>query len=317
MQHRSVLRQMRRYARSTALCLGAVGVVMVLGSAVPATSAPTAAGAGASVPCADCHDKATAAFSSSYHARAWQGANGCQSCHGSTEQHLNTEQSKKTIISFSKDGGRSGAELNKQCLACHSASSPHLALWDMGAHSRNDVACISCHDIHTGRATVDQPNVCYSCHKDIRMAAGKQSHHPINEGKIKCSDCHNTHGTNTHGMIKEDNVNQLCYKCHADKRGPFIWEHPPVEENCAICHDPHGSRHGKLMTEKIPNLCQDCHDWSRHPGTPYDNATGIAGTSPGNRFFARSCLNCHNQIHGSTAPANPNWGYNSGKAFVR
>ncbi|MBU0947094.1 MAG: cytochrome c3 family protein [Proteobacteria bacterium] len=27
-----------------------------------------------------------------------------------------------------------------------------------------------------------------------------------------------------------------------------------------MCHAPHGSRHAKLVTEKIPNLCQDCHE---------------------------------------------------------
>ncbi|MFQ6758717.1 DmsE family decaheme c-type cytochrome [Desulfovibrionaceae bacterium CB1MN] len=266
--------------------------------------------------CVDCHEKPVASFKASYHARIWQGKNDCQSCHGATDKHVN-DPSKETILSFDKSGGRTAADLSKQCLNCHASSSPHLALWEMGAHKRNDVTCVSCHDIHTGKAAVAQPNICYTCHKDVKMAAGKQSHHPINEGKIKCSDCHNTHGTQSHGMIKEDNVNQLCYKCHADKRGPFMWEHPPVEENCATCHDPHGSRHGKLLTEKIPNLCQDCHDWSRHPGTPYDNTNGIAGTSPSSRMFARSCLNCHNQIHGSTAPANPSSGYNSGQKFVR
>ena len=98
-----------------------------------------------------------------------------------------------------------------------------------------------------------------------------------------------------------ENVNQLCFKCHPDKRGPYVYEHPPVAENCATCHTPHGSRHAKLLTEKVPNLCQDCHDWSRHPGTPYDAKTGFTGTSPSNRFFSRSCLNCHGAIHGSTS----------------
>ena len=33
-------------------------------------------------------------------------------------------------------------------------------------------------------------------------------------------------------MLKEASVNDNCYKCHAEKRGPFLWEHPPVRENC-------------------------------------------------------------------------------------
>jgi DmsE family decaheme c-type cytochrome len=248
-------------------------------------------------PCKKCHEPIVAGFQTSFHARIWQGANDCQSCHGNTDQHLN-KPSKQTIVSFSKDGGRSAEELSKPCLGCHESSS-HLNMWDAGAHSRNDVGCISCHDIHAGRSTVNQPDVCFECHKSIKTQVSKQSHHPIMEGKVNCSDCHNPHGSASHAMLKAEGVNQLCYQCHADKRGPFIYEHPPVEENCAICHDPHGSRHAKLMTEKIPNLCQDCHDWSRHPGTPYDAKNGISGTAPSNRFFGRSCLNCHGNIHGS------------------
>ena len=124
-------------------------------------------------------------------------------------------------------------------------------------------------------------------------------------------------------MVKQETVNAQCYSCHADKRGPYVFSHPAVDDNCLSCHNPHGSSHNFLLNEKVPNLCQDCHDWSRHPGTFYDGSkgwtvlsgNGAAGTpmtgTPGafnpaasTRFIARSCLNCHNAIHGSNAPAN-------------
>jgi DmsE family decaheme c-type cytochrome len=110
-------------------------------------------------------------------------------------------------------------------------------------------------------------------------------------------------------MVKAETVNQQCYSCHADKRGPFMFEHPPVEENCLSCHNPHGSSHARLLNEKTPNLCQDCHDWSRHPGTFYGGGHGFTlngAPNPGvsTRFIARNCLNCHNAIHGTNAPAN-------------
>jgi DmsE family decaheme c-type cytochrome len=254
-------------------------------------------------PCAECHETLAPSFDQTYHGRAWQGMNkdySCQSCHGSTDKHVN-DPSRQTIISFTKSGGRTPAELNKQCLECHSTTTL-LSFWDNSAHSRNDIACVSCHTIHTGQAKVDELTACFTCHREKRGQINKRSHHPINEGKVTCSDCHNPHGTEApHGMIKAENVNQLCYQCHPDKRGPYVYEHPPVEENCAICHTPHGSRHAKLLVEKVPNLCQDCHDWQRHPGTPYDANTGFTGRSPSNRFFARSCLNCHGAIHGSTS----------------
>lgn len=127
---------------------------------------------------------------------------------------------------------------------------------------------------------------------------------------MRCSDCHNPHGALSPGMVKNESVNQLCTSCHADKRGPFMWEHPPVEENCMSCHNSHGSSHTKLLNEKVPQLCQDCHDWSQHPGTAYQGSLGFGGTA-NTRFVARSCVNCHQEIHGSNA------GSSRGKRFIR
>jgi len=165
-------------------------------------------------------------------------------------------------------------------------------------------------------------SICGTCHQQIRSATLKPSHHPITEGKIKCSDCHNPHGALSPSMVKHESVNLQCTSCHADKRGPYVFVHPVVEENCVTCHNPHGSSHGKLLNEAVPNLCQDCHDVARHPGTVYGQGAGFLCTNvpnPANpacknngdfnpsvntRFIARACLNCHNAIHGSNAPAN-------------
>ncbi len=42
-------------------------------------------------------------------------------------------------------------------------------------------------------------------------------------------------------------MNETCYTCHADKRGPFLWEHQPVNEDCTNCHTPHGSNITPLL----------------------------------------------------------------------
>ena len=53
----------------------------------------------------------------------------------------------------------------------------------------------------------------------------------------------------------------VCYKCHADKQGPFVYEHVPVKtEGCSSCHTPHGSTNPRLLKVSLVNmLCLQCH----------------------------------------------------------
>ena len=92
---------------------------------------------------------------------------------------------------------------------------------------------------------------------------------PVREGKMTCTSCHNPHGTVTPALLKENSLNDTCFTCHAEKRGPFLWNHPPVLESCANCHDPHGSNHEHMLKLAKPRLCQQCHCGVRHPTRPY------------------------------------------------
>ena len=105
-------------------------------------------------------------------------------------------------------------------------------------------------------------------------------------------------------LLKADTVNELCYQCHADKRGPFLWEHAPVRENCLTCHNAHGTNHDKLLTVARPFQCPQCHGNTNHQPTLY-NAGQIlgGGAAPNSRALGRSCQNCHSQVHGSNHPA--------------
>ena len=98
-----------------------------------------------------------------------------------------------------------------------------------------------------------------------------------------------------------------CTGCHTDKRGPMLWEHAPVRENCATCHDPHGSSNDRMLVVRMPMLCQRCHIATKHPSSIYDNNAITVNKS--NRMFGRSCMNCHQNIHGSNHP--------SGQFFMR
>jgi DmsE family decaheme c-type cytochrome len=272
--------------------------------------------------CANCHESAhTSIMLTAHGAKNDEAGSMCQACHGDASDHLKDPMKAKPQGPFTSKTA-TAAEKDAVCSNCH-AGNRHLAFWESGKHAKNEVSCINCHNIHDRPANVavapfttsfrkNEADICGKCHQQVRSAILKPSHHPIIENKIKCSDCHNPHGALTPVMLRAETVNQQCYSCHADKRGPFMFAHPAVEENCLSCHNPHGSVYAKLLNEKAPNLCQDCHDVARHPGTPYgaaagfQNPSGAPGVNPAvsTRFIARACLNCHNAIHGSNAPGN-------------
>jgi DmsE family decaheme c-type cytochrome len=259
----------------------------------------------------------------------------CQSCHGDGTEHVKAGGGRGVggILGFNNKAISADSK-GAVCLTCHEGNR-HLAFWDSGKHKKNDVACSDCHSLHgtpgpgsTIALKVPNPSVtpyqttsrqlqyetCTSCHKQIRSQLLKPSHHPIIEGRIACTDCHNPHGALTKSMLRHESIPTQCTSCHAEKRGPFVWGHPPVEENCLTCHNAHGSNHARLLSEKPPNVCQDCHDASRHPGTIYDaqgSWTRVPATAINTRLIARGCVNCHFQVHGTNAPGM------RGKFFLR
>lgn len=261
-----------------------------------------AGGALANEKCVKCHANVVAKHATTLHGKVGKD---CLDCHGGGDVHI-AKPTKNNIIRFSK--GADVKVADAQCQQCH-AKNQKLMFWDNSAHKRDDISCASCHSVHKdAKPYAKQPDKCFECHKSVKAEANKISHHPIIEGKISCSDCHNPHGTLTKYMVKGDNANQLCYSCHADKRGPFIYEHPPVTEDCMICHAPHGTKAAKLTKEKMPNLCNDCHN-GNHGTAVVSKATGFntINVVPGTAKLSaagkgRSCLNCHGNIHGSNAP---------------
>lgn len=273
--------------------------------------------------CMGCHEDKYQGFIKGMHGKKENpgtpaAREGCESCHGSGVAHANEGGGKGVGGIFTFDKKLDAKDRSAKCLSCHEETK-HQAFWELSKHKSADVSCSDCHSIHAGGdkfLKARQPDLCFGCHKDIRSETNRQSHHPIKEGKVSCTDCHDVHGEFSSKMIKADSVNELCYKCHAEKRGPFMWEHPPVEENCLNCHAAHGSNYSKLLAKKTPYICQSCHVTGSHPRTPYGSASTFEPPSTAsnpNRLVARACLNCHSNIHGSNGPH----GAARGKAFTR
>ncbi len=229
----------------------------------------------------------------------------CQNCHGASADHASSMQAPAVVFD---GGGRfpaSDVEVQNQvCLNCHqSRSTVH---WAASEHQAADLACATCHTIHTSqtamRNELQDEGICLTCHLEQRSQLNRRSHHPVTEGLMSCNDCHNPHGSDAVAMLSRSTVNATCTSCHAEKRGPFLWEHQPVGEDCTTCHNPHGSTQDRMLAVRQPFLCQSCHSEAYHPSFLY-SGDDINPNAAGQSVVGSSCTNCHSVIHGSNHPS--------------
>jgi DmsE family decaheme c-type cytochrome len=320
---------------ASAIALLSIGILLGLASRAPAQKAsdadkapevqktpdaekPTEAPASTLPPghvgaetCKACHAEAYAKFAHTrmgrlflHQARNAQEADGCENCHGPGQAHVEAGggKGKGGLITFAKNDKTPVEQRNKVCLSCHTKGA--RIFWQGSSHESRDVACTNCHTIMedvSGKfqlAKADEIETCGTCHLQKRAQQMRSSHMPLREGKMRCTSCHDPHGTVTPALLKEPSLNMTCFTCHAEKRGPFLWSHAPVVESCTNCHDPHGSNHEAMLKISKPRLCQQCHIETQHPTKPYGRDTGSLKFVMG-----RSCTDCHSTIHGSNHPA--------------
>ena len=148
---------------------------------------------------------------------------GCEACHGSGKEHkiIADDMDYKgplKIEAFKKDGGAS-CERDRGCLSCHEREQQRH--WQGSMHEMADLSCVDCHQIHSVER-MNGTDVCLSCHTQKRAQLQRSSHMPLREGKMTCVSCHNPHGSLYPSLLKQASVNENCYTCHAEKRGPLI-----------------------------------------------------------------------------------------------
>lgn len=262
--------------------------------------------------CLECHSdqnpELTKNFSYSAHGKLEEFAQGCESCHGPGSLHIE-EADPATIVRFSGE-----SEQDSQiCIKCHKSGA--IMRWSGSEHDIAGVQCTACHSVHQGREVIDgriqqvssgirkyegnhvhslkspDPELCYSCHSRHRAQSSMMSHHPIFEGKMVCSDCHNSHGGNRMMNNESMNINDLCLKCHPQYQGPFVYEHEAVTEECTVCHTSHGSVVDNLLRKTEPFLCYQCH--SIHTSIRiHQDVKNVSG---------KKCSYCHPKVHGSNS----------------
>ncbi len=244
------------------------------------------AGAGStlgSATCLECHDSFDAHFvESPFHGD-------CESCHGPGELHVHTVQADAIRFPSSAD-----------CIICHGSAQRTLVHWDASPHAEVGVLCSDCHASHVRtpdllrapsqldttllRHASAETKLCATCHPGVVGQLGLPSHHPVKEGMLDCTSCHSPHARD--GALAGGR-NQVCAECHEEVFGPWVFEHPPVNEDCGYCHVPHGAPNESLLEVSQPGVCLSCHTLAE------------AGAVHQPWALSTACTDCHSAVHGS------------------
>jgi DmsE family decaheme c-type cytochrome len=276
--------------------------------------------------CKDCHEDQFKAYSHTAHAdlakiSSWKNKiTGCESCHGPGQAHVEGGGDVTKIVSFKNKNSK---EISETCLNCH-AGKEERNNFRRGEHWRNDVGCTECHTSHSAIAgrnvassnfqvttanaekpgfahaamlKANDPQLCVGCHNEVKPQFNMPFRHKVLEGAMRCSDCHNPHGGFELKQTRlATGADAACIKCHADKQGPFVYEHAPIKtEGCQACHTPHGSANPRLLVySAINQLCLTCHSVDHGVG-----ALEPVGPTHNQNQQYRDCTTCHVKIHGS------------------
>lgn len=252
--------------------------------------------------CKTCHEDIYKNFETTPHWKTaftkkgpeWQG---CEGCHGPGAEHVNGGGDKSKIFTFK---GVSPKEVSKRCLECHQYGEEH-ANFDRSQHNMNGVSCIACHSPHHSKdreflLVQKQPELCFTCHTETKQDFSRPFRHRVEQGLVQCTDCHNQHGGFLTKQLRATAAqDQVCFKCHADKAGPFAFEHEPVKtEGCVACHTPHGSTNPRLLKRSQINLlCLECHTLT------VDSTVPEIPSFHNQAQKYQACTICHVAIHGS------------------
>lgn len=225
--------------------------------------------------CFRCHEH-TAHTQSFVHGPVAAGA--CTSCHNPHESP------NPKLLTF--------PNINAMCTSCHFDKAELLTLSNV--HPPVAKQCTLCHDPHSEANRFQlkadrKKNLCIGCHTEKKEWLEKvRVKHGAVDRQEQCLGCHDPHATSRPMLLKEENSQKLCLKCHnaevrsiedakmminmgqhlrdnPDWHGPILWG------DCAACHNPHGSDNFRLLKKPFPEtsisqfdeneyICFECHE---------------------------------------------------------
>jgi DmsE family decaheme c-type cytochrome len=268
--------------------------------------------------CLDCHDTQAQGLLGTPHQIVPENIDdavvACTDCHPGDPRHYDEDAEEYAMTIPDTLDAWSEAQI---CKRCHENSHQQNML-ERNVHMANQVNCSDCHRVHvvhdadstlgagqyratnfTGLLKTNEIDLCLGCHVNVRGQFAKPSHHPVEEGAVKCSECH-MQLDRTKRAMSFMGTSAPCFECHNEFQMPFPYEHQAtvdysVEEGaCLNCHEPHGSNLRVLLKQPYEGsryqLCSQCHSVP-----PKHNLN----TFHGDRWAGLPCSDCHVDIHGS------------------
>ena len=254
-------------------------------------------------------------------------------------------ESKACMVCHNKKKGGRGVgrpkkNMTKICFTCHSELKRVLGKYKH-MHKPVKAGCISCHNPHNSVCkkllTAPKPRLCTNCHVSIKTKINLKVKHDAMRQGASCSNCHDPHGSNIEKLLLALPYDQ-CISCHntnhlKDEKGRLLMnykvllgkskvKHSPVEgKDCSSCHEVHGSKHFRLLTEPYPEhfyakyskeeyaLCFKCHDEDLVKIKTSRTATGFRDGARNLHYVhvkepdrGRTCRACH-AVHASEQKA--------------
>jgi predicted CXXCH cytochrome family protein len=202
--------------------------------------------------CATCHSdraqqwqasKHAAAFSNPAFKKTWdEGKNQqyCLACH-TTGFDANTGQYAQDGVGCTAchkpsgtnphpGGAMTVSDSAEFCGTCHTTT---LHEWQQGGHGKANVACKSCHDMHsTTLRTTNSDDLCSNCHKERNVQLANM---PMN-ATTQCANCHmltlseskvEGKGATGHSFAMNSDACQLCHKENIHEAHKISLTSPP------------------------------------------------------------------------------------------